>query len=158
MLPVRRRSRPLPDTMRHDLDLKGAQRVRLDMSGGAMGSMTKLVVAGKEREFEELVGLKKVWGFNGVGGDMAEPLFRVERGRTVRLQIPATARAGRTPCTFTATISRCWRGTASATRTRDWRDTVLNDPMETLDLAFDAANPGRWLLHCHMARAIRRAA
>ena len=139
----------LPDTMRHDLDLEGAQRVRLDMSGGAMGSMTKLVVAGKEREFEELVGLKKVWGFNGVGGDMDEPLFRVERGRTVRLQIrngTRWAHAMHVHGHHFQVLARNGERDPNA----DWRDTVLNDPMETLDLAFDATNPGRWLMHCHM--------
>ena len=29
------------------------------------------------------------------------------------------------------------------------RDTVLVPPMSTVNVAFDANNPGRWLLHCH---------
>lgn len=29
------------------------------------------------------------------------------------------------------------------------RDTVLVDPMGSATIAFDADNPGRWLLHCH---------
>jgi FtsP/CotA-like multicopper oxidase with cupredoxin domain len=29
------------------------------------------------------------------------------------------------------------------------RDTVLVPPMQTIDVAFDADNPGRWAMHCH---------
>lgn len=139
----------LPDTMKHDLDLKGAQRVRLDMSGGAMGDMTTLVVEGRERTFDELVGLRKVWGFNGVGGDMDEPLFRTEQGRTVRLQIRNGTRWPHAMHLHGHHFQVLARN-GKREPNRDWRDTVLNEPMETLDIAFDATNPGRWLLHCHM--------
>ena len=139
----------LPDTMRHDLDLSGAHRVRLDMTGGAMGDMTTLVVEGRERTFEELVGLRKVWGFNGIGGDLDEPLFRTEVGRTVRLQIRNGTRwlhAMHLHGHHFQVLAR----NGQRDPNRDWRDTVLSEPMETLDVAFDATNPGRWLLHCHM--------
>ena len=139
----------LPDTMRHDLDMKGAQRVRLDMTGGAMGDMTTLVVEGRERTFDELVGLRKVWGFNGVGGDMDEPLFQAERGRTVRLQIRNGTRWPHAMHLHGHHFQVLARN-GQRDPNRDWRDTVLSEPMETLDVAFDATNPGRWLLHCHM--------
>jgi FtsP/CotA-like multicopper oxidase with cupredoxin domain len=29
------------------------------------------------------------------------------------------------------------------------RDTVLVPPMDSVSIAFDADNPGRWALHCH---------
>jgi FtsP/CotA-like multicopper oxidase with cupredoxin domain len=29
------------------------------------------------------------------------------------------------------------------------RDTVLVPPMQTVDVAFDADNPGKWVMHCH---------
>jgi FtsP/CotA-like multicopper oxidase with cupredoxin domain len=29
------------------------------------------------------------------------------------------------------------------------RDTVLVPPMQTIDIAFDADNPGKWAMHCH---------
>ena len=31
-----------------------------------------------------------------------------------------------------------------------WRDTVLLDPNERVEVAFVADNPGKWMLHCHM--------
>jgi FtsP/CotA-like multicopper oxidase with cupredoxin domain len=34
---------------------------------------------------------------------------------------------------------------------REWADTVLVPPKETVDVAFVADNPGDWMLHCHVA-------
>jgi FtsP/CotA-like multicopper oxidase with cupredoxin domain len=41
----------------------------------------------------------------------------------------------------------------NGTRATDlvWKDTVLIPAGETVDLLLDLANPGRWLLHCHIA-------
>ncbi len=33
---------------------------------------------------------------------------------------------------------------------REWLDTVLVDPEESVEVAFVADNPGDWLFHCHM--------
>ena len=33
---------------------------------------------------------------------------------------------------------------------REWRDTVLMAPKETVDIAFVADNPGEWMFHCHI--------
>jgi FtsP/CotA-like multicopper oxidase with cupredoxin domain len=39
--------------------------------------------------------------------------------------------------------------TALAAET-DWRDAVLVDREDTVEVAFVADNPGRWMLHCHI--------
>jgi FtsP/CotA-like multicopper oxidase with cupredoxin domain len=33
---------------------------------------------------------------------------------------------------------------------RQWADTVLIAPKESVDVAFVADNPGDWMLHCHV--------
>jgi FtsP/CotA-like multicopper oxidase with cupredoxin domain len=33
---------------------------------------------------------------------------------------------------------------------RQWADTVLVPPRETVEVAFVADNPGDWMLHCHV--------
>jgi FtsP/CotA-like multicopper oxidase with cupredoxin domain len=38
----------------------------------------------------------------------------------------------------------------TATRFREWRDTVLLAPRERAEIAFVADNPGDWMLHCHV--------
>ncbi len=35
---------------------------------------------------------------------------------------------------------------------REWLDTVLLDPEESVEVAFVADNPGDWLFHCHIRR------
>ncbi len=36
------------------------------------------------------------------------------------------------------------------TRHREWQDTVLVRPRETVEIAFVADNPGDWMFHCHV--------
>ena len=35
-------------------------------------------------------------------------------------------------------------------RYREWRDTVLLQPRDKIDIAFVADNPGDWMFHCHI--------
>jgi len=37
------------------------------------------------------------------------------------------------------------------TRNLVWKDTVIIPVGSTVDLLIDAANPGAWMLHCHIA-------
>lgn len=32
----------------------------------------------------------------------------------------------------------------------EWRDTVLLQPGERVEIAFRADNPGDWMMHCHI--------
>jgi len=45
---------------------------------------------------------------------------------------------------------RVIRRNGKATAYSEWRDTVLLDPQDTVDIAFVADNPGDWMLHCHI--------
>ena len=47
----------------------------------------------------------------------------------------------------TAKVSR--NGKAHALK--EWRDTVLVPPRESVEIAFVADNPGDWMFHCHVA-------
>ena len=139
----------LADTMPHDLKVEGALPVELVMDGGAMGSMMSARLQGRVRSFQELVSAKRVWAFNGSAGDMDEPLFRVERGRTVKLTMRNDSRwphATHVHGHHFKVLSRDGKPVAHS----DWRDTVLNNAAETMEVVFDASNPGKWLLHCHM--------
>jgi len=140
---------PLAETMRHALDMDKALDVRLDMSGGAMGSMERAMVGGRERGFEELVKLRRIWAFNGVAGDMDEPLFRASAGQTVKLTIFNDTRWPHAMHLHGHHFKVLTRD-GKADPNGDWRDTVLNAPMETIEIALEASNPGKWLLHCHM--------
>ena len=153
--------RPLPTwapDRRPPLDLAGALRADLVMEGGAMGNLTSARLGGVPATFDELVAAKRVWAFNGSAGGPAnedsgygldEPVFRAERGRTVRLLI-------RNETGFPHGIHlhghhfTILRVNGTPHPTPDVRDTVLLNRSDAVEIAFVADNPGRWLLHCHM--------
>jgi FtsP/CotA-like multicopper oxidase with cupredoxin domain len=150
-LPAREGPVPaLPDWMPHGpFDLAGALRVRLVMEGGAMGTMTGAMLEGRRMTMEELVGRRRVWAFNGVAGDLDEPLARIERGRPVVIALRNDTRwphAMHLHGHHFRVLSR----DGAPTREAPWRDTELMEGGEAIEIAFMADNPGRWLLHCHM--------
>ena len=153
--------RPLPawDPARNGApDLANAQAETLVMEGGAMGNLARARLGGVDRDFRELVAEKRVWAFNGVAGgmpreaggyDLDEPVFRVERGRTVHLTI-------RNETGFPHGIhTHGHHFTVLSVNgvpdpNGDKRDTVLTERGDAVEIAFVADNPGQWLLHCHM--------
>ena len=153
--------RPLPAwraERRPPLDLDAAHSADLLMEGGAMGSLASARLGGIPASFEELVAAKRVWAFNGVAGGPAdagggygldEPVFRVPRGRTVRLRI-------RNDTGFPHGIHLHGHHFTVLSLNgvpdppRDVRDTVLTERGDVVEIAFVADNPGQWLLHCHM--------
>ena len=153
--------RPLPAwaaDRRPSPDLANAQAEGLRMEGGAMGSLATARLGGVERSFRELVAERRVWAFNGVAGgmprdgggyDLDEPVFRAERGRTVRLTI-------RNDTGFPHGIHlhghhfTVLSVNGAPDPHRDRRDTVLSERGDVVEIAFVADNPGTWLLHCHM--------
>ncbi|WP_323133131.1 multicopper oxidase family protein, partial [Aurantimonas coralicida] len=64
-------------------ELPNAFRTELVMEGGAMGSMQGATHQGRWMDMRELVSKSRVWSFNGVAGDMDEPLATVARGRPI---------------------------------------------------------------------------
>ncbi len=124
----------LPDEFLH---------VPLVMQGGAMGRMQSAVLDGEELGIRELVQKGKVWALNGVAGLPEEPLFRVERGTAISLDVDN---------------DNAWPHAMHVhghhfiyQRTPEfWRDTALFMRSEKGSLRFVADNPGKWLIHCHM--------
>jgi len=117
------------------------------MDGGAMGGMTGAWVGDKWLGMPELVdqhGL--VWSFNGVAGMPKEPLFKVTRGKTVRLRM-----VNRTGWPHAMHLhGHHFLARNDFTDDLIWQDTILVAPGETKTIRFVAESVGRWLLHCHM--------
>ncbi len=141
---------PLPDGMRHaTLDLADPVRATLDMEGGAMGAMRSASLGGRRMGLRELMGQRRFWAFNGVAGDMDLPLLTVPWNRTAVLTIrndTGWPHAMHLHGHHFQVLTR----NGAPDPTKDWRDTELMDPQETIEIAFVADNPGKWLLHCHM--------
>jgi FtsP/CotA-like multicopper oxidase with cupredoxin domain len=131
---------PLPEPNlaaagRHALTLQGGM-----MSGSGMG------MQGMEHG--------ATWAINGhsMTGDghagMA-PLVTLQLGRSYVLAIRNDT-AFWHPVHFHGHVFRVLSRNGSSVPHRQWADTVLLPPKETVEVAFVADNPGDWMLHCHV--------
>ncbi len=140
---------PAPNPMRTDLDVANAVTAELLMEGGAMGRMASAMLGGRRMGMRELAAAGRVWAFNGVAGMPEQPLLRAGLGRTVAIDIINDTRwphAMHLHGTHFTVIRR----NGNAVDSGPWRDTELLDPGHRATIAFVAASPGKWLLHCHM--------
>jgi len=135
----------LPDNPLNRLRLPGDfVNVTMVMEGGAMGGMRGAKYQGREMDIRELVKLGKAWSINGIVDLPDEPLIRVERGTAVSLHM---------------VNDNAWPHAMHVhghhfiddRNPGAWRDTSLLARGETRTLRFVADNPGKWLIHCHMA-------
>jgi FtsP/CotA-like multicopper oxidase with cupredoxin domain len=134
---------PEPDIAtaeRHELKLQGGM-----MGGGAMAGMRGMGMSGMSHG---------TWAINGhsMTGDghagMA-PLATLQRGRTCVLTL-RNETAWWHPMHLHGHSFKVLSRNGSDLPHREWGDTVLLPPRETVDVAFVADNPGDWMLHCHV--------
>ena len=119
-------------------------QVPLRLQGGAMSRFSGATVDGREMTIPELVERKLVWAMNGVAGLPEAPLFRVARGTAVSLELDNDT-------SWPHAMHLHGHHFVRASAPGIWRDTVLLERGERDALRFVADNPGRWLIHCHMA-------
>ncbi len=142
----------LPDNpLQKKLGMAEAVELPIRMEGGAMGQMREAVYKGQKVDIRTLVrehGL--AWSFNGVAGLPERPLGRVARGRTVSMPFINDTRWPHTMHVHGHHFQLLQKNGAPI-NDGPWRDTVIVDPGDRIDVAFVADNPGKWLIHCHMA-------
>ncbi len=142
-------------------DLESAKVVDLHMTGGAMRFMEQAIFKGKMFDGQTLAREHgQAWAFNGIAGTASEPLFKIKRGESVRIRMNndslwphAMHVHGHHFLEILGKTSRKIDYSTSIVPTESlapWRDTVLMDRDEAVEIAFVADNPGAWLLHCHM--------
>lgn len=130
-------------------NLADPQHEVLLMEGGAMRGMLDIRYQGEVMDFRELASNGMVWAFNGVAHGMNEPMFRAALGRTVHLEMTNRSMFPHAIHLHGHHFEILARSGALNTP-GDVRDTVMIGADETLEIAFVADNPGRWMLHCHM--------
>ncbi len=134
---------PLPEP-----DLANADRHVLTLQGGMMGG------AGTSGMGTQGMSHGATWAINGTSmtGDghagMA-PLLTLQLGRTYILTVRNDT-AFWHPVHFHGHSFRVLSRNGSPVPHRQWADTVLLPPRQTVDVAFVADNPGDWMLHCHV--------
>ena len=133
---------------RPEPDIETARQISLLMEGGAMGMMDRGMHMGRMMSFRQLAASGRVWTFNGIAGDMDEPLARLALGESAVLDITNRTRwphSMHLHGMHFRTLSRNGEAVEEG-----FRDTVTMGPMEQATVAFVAEAPGRWMLHCHM--------
>lgn len=126
--------------------LDSAAHARLNMQGGAMGTLDAAILNGERKSFRELVDANEFWAFNGTIGMTDTPLMNVSKGETVTLEIYNDT-------AFPHAMhlhGMHFREIGKDGGLGPFRDTLLMFGGETRTIGFVADNPGDWLLHCHM--------
>lgn len=131
-------------------DLTNPRRLKLDMTGGAMGGMGDIVYQGKMLSGEDIRATRQVWAFNGVANLAEEPYFRAERGETILLETINNTAWMHAIHIHGHHFQVLTRSGSEVDEGRPWRDTFMIGSQQVTQIAFVADNPGKWLLHCHM--------
>lgn len=136
----------LPPNPVFPIDLAAARTATLLIEGGAMGGMRAAKVDGQELDARALAGRGLFWALNGVAGRPDVPLLDLSLGESVRIGLANDTAFPHAMHLHGVHFSEVFGdGTLGPLR-----DTILLNPQETREIAFQAHNPGDWLFHCHM--------
>jgi FtsP/CotA-like multicopper oxidase with cupredoxin domain len=141
---------PEPDLAaaeRHELTFDGGMMGRMMGGGGMGGMMGDGMMGGMMRGMRH----SGIWSINGVAatGDVMEPFLTLRRGRSYVLAMHNHT-AWDHPMHLHGHAFRVLARNGRPTRYREWQDTVLMAPHESVDIAFVADNQGDWMFHCHI--------
>jgi FtsP/CotA-like multicopper oxidase with cupredoxin domain len=119
-----------------------------------MGRMREATLDGERMPLQRLARERGVvWAINGVAmkdhGHAHAPLLTLKRGAHCLLAIKNDT-AWPHPMHLHGHVFRVLSRDGKPARYREWRDTTLLAPGETVDIAFVADNPGEWMFHCHI--------
>lgn len=135
-------------------DLQRAQEHFIIFQGGMRGAPVIGNIDGqptKTQEMMEKYGL--AWTMNYTAQHehalMHEPLFFVRKGEHILLRMINSTDFTH-PMHLHGHFFKVLAINGEKTRLQEWRDTVLMNPRETVDVAFVADNPGEWMFHCHI--------
>jgi FtsP/CotA-like multicopper oxidase with cupredoxin domain len=141
----------LPANPLAEPDIARAVHHEIRFEGGMMGGMHQALLDGKPASMMSLLRQGKAWAVNGVvaAGHHMQPMLEMQHGRTCVLSMLNDTRWHH-PMHLHGHAFRVIRRNGQPTRHREWQDTVLMEPLERVDIAFVADNPGDWMLHCHI--------
>jgi FtsP/CotA-like multicopper oxidase with cupredoxin domain len=145
---IARRDTPkaLPPNPEFPIDLESARTATLLIEGGAMGGMRAARVDGIETDPRSLAQKGLFWALNGNAGRPEEPLLDLSLGESVRIGM-----ANDTAFPHAMHLHGMhFAEVLPSGSLGPLRDTILLNPQETREIAFQAHNPGDWLFHCHM--------
>lgn len=139
-------------------DLKSGTEVELLMTGGAMRFLTSGIYKDQQLDGRTLAQKhKQLWAFNGIAGMPEKPFFVANSGETIKLKVvndtvwPHSIHLHGHHFKVISRESSANKLSPQHLLEKDaYRDTVLLERDETVEIAFVADNVGKWMLHCHM--------
>ena len=140
-------------------DLAMARRIPLRMEGGAMGGLRNAMLNGIKTDMRDMAAQGKVWAFNGIAGMSEIPFFTATRGETIRINLINETSWPHAIHLHGHHFHKIMDSDSGFEKARSegndtligpLRDTILINRAESMEIAFVADNPGKWLLHCHM--------
>jgi len=132
--------------------LAEAERHAIHFGGGMMGRLAEAEFQGKKRPMRELfMEHRMAWAVNGkvIGAHDHAPMLTLARGRSYILAMENDTAWHHPIHLHGHAFQVIARDGVKAARA-EWRDTVLMNPKERVDIAFVADNPGDWMFHCHV--------
>ena len=135
-------------------DLAKASDHYIVFQGGMRGSPVIGLVDGKPSRIQEIMakqGLAWTMNYNAQHEHalMHEPLLHLRTGEHVMLHM-INETDFLHPMHLHGHFFRVLAVDGKPTPHREWRDTVIMGPRQSIDVAFVADNPGEWMYHCHI--------
>lgn len=140
---------PLPEP-----DLAAAQRQVILLQGGMMGGGALAGVGGMGGMATPGMNSGPAWAINGMsmtgdGRAGMPPIFTLKRGQTCVLGM-RNETAWWHPMHIHGFSPLVLQRNGKLVPHRQWQDTILMAPKDTVECAFVADKPGDWMLHCHV--------
>jgi FtsP/CotA-like multicopper oxidase with cupredoxin domain len=141
----------LPAATLPEPDLASAARHEVRFNGGLMGMMMMRERGMAGGNMMDMMHSGKIWFINGVAtlGHVMEPMLTLARGRSYVLSLVNETMWWH-PMHLHGHVFRLISRNGAPTAHREWQDTVLMAPRETVEIALVADNPGDWMFHCHV--------
>lgn len=144
----------LPANALAEPDLTKATEHYILFQGGIMGEPILGMVDGKPTGIYNLLNKHGLaWTMNYTGAHehalMHEPFLHLQKGEHCLLKMINDTDFIH-PMHLHGHAFRVIAVDGKPQKYREWRDTVLMAPKETVDIAFVADNPGEWMFHCHI--------
>ena len=135
-------------------DLANAAKREIVLQGGMMGGGKLRGVGGMNGMAMPGMGGGPIWAINGMSmtgdGQMdMSPLFTLQRGQSCRITLRNETAWWHTMHIHGFSMLVLTRNGALVPH-RQWQDSVLMAPKDSVECAFVADNPGKWMLHCHV--------
>jgi FtsP/CotA-like multicopper oxidase with cupredoxin domain len=150
----------LPPNPLQEPNIASAQRHTVQFTGGMMAGMAARRMGvdiggsggmGMGGGMMGMMRQGKIWFVNGVAelAHNPQPFLNLALGKSHVIEL-VNVTAWHHPIHLHGHSFRVITRNGKPTRFREWQDSVLMAPLERVEIALVADNPGKWMFHCHI--------